>query len=54
MSTKLVQVEQNDRHMPNLQPSANVNTDNKANTDRYLNQMKETKKNFDPAHEPSK
>jgi hypothetical protein len=52
MSTKLVQVEQKDRHMPNLQPSKDVNLDNKGKTDRYLDQMKETKKSFDPAHEP--
>ena len=54
MSTKLVQVEQNDRHIPNLHPSKEVNEDNQLNQSRYLDQMRQTKKSFDPAIDNSK
>ena len=48
MSTKLVKVQQNDRHVNNVQPSRKVNDDNISMQQTMLNTLSSIKKEFDP------
>lgn len=49
MSERLVNVPQNDRHLPNLIPSKEVNEDNRAHHKQMLETMNEFKKTFQPS-----
>ena len=49
MSERLVNIPQNDRHLPNLAPSKEVNEDNRAHHKQMLETMNEFKKTFKPA-----
>lgn len=49
MSERLVTVQQNDRHLPNLIPSKEVNEDNRTHHKQMLDTMNEFKKSFEPS-----
>jgi hypothetical protein len=49
MSERLVNIPQNDRHLPNLMPSKEVNEENRVHHKQMLETMNEFKKTFQPS-----